>query len=222
MGEELLKKFEREGRAPATLTKLRWLLQFVFDAFGDRPIAEITAPEILLPLRRIEARGNYETARRLRSTCGMVFRYAIATGRGERDPSADLQGALITPKVRHRAAIIEPNAIGSLLRAIDQYAQTRAFCYVDDLVDGLIRLSETPHEIPGPINLGNPGEFTIRALVELVIELTNSKSRIVLQPLPPDDLKQRRPDINLAAGTLRWKPNIELREGLRRTIAYFQ
>jgi|GEM_PF-5130637 len=69
-------------------------------------------------------------------------------------------------------------------------AQTRAFCYVDDLVDGLIRLSETPHEIPGPINLGNPGEFTIRALVELVIELTNSKSRIVLQPLPPDDLKQ--------------------------------
>jgi integrase len=86
VGEELVRKFEREGRALATLSKLRWLLQFAFDAFGERPIAEITAPEILLPLRRIEARGNYETARRLRSTCGMVFRYAIATGRAEQRP----------------------------------------------------------------------------------------------------------------------------------------
>jgi hypothetical protein len=104
VAEELLGKYAREGRAPATLTKLRWLLDFAYAAFGERPINQISAPEILLPLRRIEARGNYETARRLRSTCGMVFRYAIATGRAERDPSADLRGALTTPKVTHRAA----------------------------------------------------------------------------------------------------------------------
>ena len=121
VGDELLDKFEREGRAPATLAKLRWLLDFAFASFGDRPIAEITAPEILFVLRRIEARGKVETARRLRGTCGMVFRYAIATARAERDPSADLRGALTAPKVTHRAAIIEPNAIGGLLRAIDGY-----------------------------------------------------------------------------------------------------
>jgi len=121
VGEELLKKLEREERAPATLVKLRWLLDFAFAVFGERPIAEITAPEILFVLRRIEARGKYETARRLRSTCGMVFRYAIATARAERDPSADLRGALTAPSVTHRAAIIEPNAIGGLLRAIDGY-----------------------------------------------------------------------------------------------------
>jgi integrase len=121
VAEELLKKLEREGRAAATLAKQRWLLDFALAAFGERPIAEITAPEILLLLRRIEARGKYETARRLRSTCGMVFRYAIATARSERDPSADLRGALTAPRVTHRAAIIEPNAIGGLLRAIDGY-----------------------------------------------------------------------------------------------------
>ena len=121
IAEELLAKFEREGRAPATLAKQRWLLDFAFAKFGDRPIAEITAPEVLLALRPIEARGNYETARRLRSTCGMVFRYAVATGRAQRDPTGDLRGALTTPKVKHRAAIIEPNAIGGLLRAIDDY-----------------------------------------------------------------------------------------------------
>lgn len=121
IGEELLDKLAREGRAPRTLAKTRWLLEFAFAAFGDRPIGQITAPEILVPLRRIEARGNYETARRLRSTCGMVFRFAIATARAERDPSADLRGALTAPKVKHRAAIIDPDGIGALLRAIHEY-----------------------------------------------------------------------------------------------------
>ena len=82
VAEELLAKLQREGRAPATLTKTRWLLEFAFAAFGERPVGAITASEILLALRRIEARGHYETARRLRSTCGMVFRYAIAHGAG--------------------------------------------------------------------------------------------------------------------------------------------
>src|SRR5271168_4201841 len=87
--EEVITKLEREGRAQVTLTKKRWLLDFAFPAFGDRPVSEITALELLALLRKIEGRGLYETARRLRSTCGVVFRYAIATGRAERDPSMD-------------------------------------------------------------------------------------------------------------------------------------
>ena len=121
VAEEVIAKLEREGRAQATLTKRRWLLDFAFPAFGDRPVADITARELLALLRQIEGRGLYETARRLRSTCGMVFRYAIATGRAERDPSADLRGALTTPQVSHRATIVDPSGIGALLRAIEGF-----------------------------------------------------------------------------------------------------
>lgn len=121
IADEWVAKLVREGRADATLDKTRWLLDFAFAAIGDRPIAEIAAPELLVALRQVEARGRYETARRLRSTCGQVFRYAIATGRAERDPSVDLRGALTAPKVKHRAAVIEPRAIGAMLRAIDGF-----------------------------------------------------------------------------------------------------
>jgi integrase len=118
---DLLAKLEREGLAGVTLGKKRWLLDFAYPLIGDRLVDKITAPELLSVLRRVEARGRYETARRLRSTCGMVFRYAIATGRAERDVSIDLRGALTTPKVTHRAAIVDPAGIGALLRAIDGY-----------------------------------------------------------------------------------------------------
>jgi integrase len=121
VAEEVIAKLEREGRAQATLTKRRWLLDFAFPAFGDRPVADITARELLALLRQIESRRLYETARRLRSTCGMVFRYAIATGRAERDPSMDLRGALTTPQVSHRATIVDPSGIGALLRAIEGF-----------------------------------------------------------------------------------------------------
>jgi integrase len=121
VAEEVLAKLKREGRAEVTLGKKRWLLDFAYPAIGERPIAEITAPELLAVLRKVEARGRYESARRLRSTCGMVFRYAIATGRAERDPSLDLRGALTAPKVVHRAAIVDPAEIGALLRAIEDY-----------------------------------------------------------------------------------------------------
>jgi UDP-glucuronate decarboxylase len=99
---------------------------------------------------------------------------------------------------------------------------TRSFCYVDDLVEGLIRLMRTPDEITGPVNLGNPGEFTIRELAETIIDLTGTSSRIVHAPLPIDDPKRRRPDISRADELLQWKPTISLRDGLRRTIAYFE
>jgi integrase len=121
VADEVLEKLEKEGRAPRTLDKLRWLLSFAYPSIGDRRAAEITAPELLSVLRKVEARGRYETARRLRSTCGMVFRYAIATGRAERDPSADLRGALTSPKTNHRSAIVDPTGIGALLRAIDGF-----------------------------------------------------------------------------------------------------
>ena len=103
------------------MKKIRWLLGFAMGPLGSRPVSQITAAEVLAVLRRIEERGCYETAQRLRSTCGQVFRYAIVTGRAERDPSSDLRGALTTPTAQHRPAIIEPRAIGALLRAIDDY-----------------------------------------------------------------------------------------------------
>ena len=99
--------------------------------------------------------------------------------------------------------------------------QTRSFCYVDDLIEGFLRLMDSPKEVTGPINLGNPGEFTMRQLAELTIELTGSKSRMAFQSLPQDDPKQRKPDITQATERLGWRPTVPLKEGLRRTIAYF-
>jgi UDP-glucuronate decarboxylase len=100
-------------------------------------------------------------------------------------------------------------------------AQTRSFCYVDDLIEGFLRLMASPKEITGPINLGNPGEFTIRELAERVIALTGSQSRLEFRPLPADDPTQRQPDIGLARKTLGWEPKIALEEGLKKTITYF-
>jgi len=100
--------------------------------------------------------------------------------------------------------------------------QTRSFCYADDLVEGFVRLMNTPDEVTGPMNLGNPGEFTIRELAEKVIELTGSKSKMVRKPLPADDPMQRKPDISFARRTIGWEPRIQLEAGLRRTIAYFE
>ena len=99
--------------------------------------------------------------------------------------------------------------------------QTRSFCYVDDLVEGLIRLMGSPKDFTGPVNLGNPREFTILELAELAIEMTGSRSNLTYLPLPQDDPKQRQPDIVLAKERLNWEPTVPLRDGLKRTIAYF-
>jgi UDP-glucuronate decarboxylase len=101
-------------------------------------------------------------------------------------------------------------------------SQTRSFCYVDDLVDGLVRLMESKRDVIGPINLGNPSEFTIRELAEMVIDHTGSASKIIHRPLPQDDPRQRQPDISKAHELLGWKPVLPLAEGLTRTIAYFE
>jgi UDP-glucuronate decarboxylase len=110
---------------------------------------------------------------------------------------------------------------GEAITLYGEGLQTRSFCYVDDLVEGFLRLMATGDEVTGPINLGNPGEFTIRALAEKVIALTGSKSQIEYRPLPQDDPQQRQPDITKAKAILDWQPTIQLEAGLTRTIAYF-
>lgn len=110
---------------------------------------------------------------------------------------------------------------GEPLTVYGQGQQTRSFCYVDDLVEAFLRLMDTPDDFTGPVNTGNPGEFTILELAKLVIEYTGSKSVIDYRPLPQDDPKQRRPDITLAKAKLGWEPKVPLSEGLKKTIAYF-
>ncbi|MDP6788163.1 MAG: SDR family oxidoreductase [Rhodospirillales bacterium] len=111
---------------------------------------------------------------------------------------------------------------GEAITLFGDGAQSRAFCYVDDLIDGFVRLMAAPDDVTGPINLGNPVEFTIRALAEMVIELTGSKSVIETRPLPVDDPVQRCPDIALAHERLDWHPSIALEDGLKKTITYFK
>lgn len=158
VAEEWLNKAEREGRAEVTMRKLRWLLDFAYPILGDRKVAEIKAPELLAVLRTVEQRGHYETARRLRSTCGQVFRYAIATGRADRDVSADLRGALIVPKVTHRAAIITPTEVGVLLRAIDAYSGY-------PITHAALRLAPHVFVRPGELRHAEWTEFDVARMV---------------------------------------------------------
>ncbi len=109
---------------------------------------------------------------------------------------------------------------GEALTLYGEGSQTRSFCYVDDLVDGLMRLMAS--DVQAPVNLGNPGEFTVRELAQMVLEITGSRSPLVHQPLPPDDPRQRRPDITRAQTELGWAPRVALRDGLARTIAHFR
>jgi UDP-glucuronate decarboxylase len=111
---------------------------------------------------------------------------------------------------------------GQQITIYGEGSQTRSFCYVDDLIEAIIRMMDTPSDVTGPINIGNPHEFTIRQLAELVIEMTGAKSKLRFEPLPSDDPRQRQPDISMAKSILKWEPKVELREGLKKTIAYFE
>jgi len=111
---------------------------------------------------------------------------------------------------------------GEPLTVYGDGSQTRSFCYVDDMIEAFIKLMQTPDDFTGPINLGNPEEFTILELAEKVLKLTRSKSKIVFKPLPHDDPAQRRPDITLAKKTLKWSPKISIDDGLKETIRYFR
>jgi len=111
---------------------------------------------------------------------------------------------------------------GEPLTIFGDGTQTRSFCYISDLVDGLVRLMQSPREVSGPINLGNPTEFTMRELADTVARLCGRDVRLEFQPLPPDDPRQRRPDISKARQQLSWEPTIALAEGLRPTVDYFR
>lgn len=131
------------------------------------------------------------------------------------------------PRMHHADGRVVSNFIvqalqGEPITIYGDGSQTRSFCYVDDLLEGFIRLMGTDADVTGPINIGNPEEFTIKELAEAVIEMTGSKSTIEYRSLPHDDPKQRRPDITRARETLDWKPTIALEEGLKRTISYFE
>jgi len=112
--------------------------------------------------------------------------------------------------------------VGEDITIFGDGSQTRSFCYRNDLVEGMIRMMNGPDSFIGPVNIGNPGEFTIRQLAELTIEMTGSRSKIVTKPLPADDPKQRQPDITLARKHLNWEPKVPLREGLQKTIEWFR
>jgi integrase len=152
VAEEYLDKMRREGRAEATLTKTEWLLSMAYPLIGDRPIAEIKAPEILAALKKVEARGILESAHRLRSVIGTVFRYAIATARAESDPSAHLKGALTARQPKNRAAIIDPVRFGELLRAIDGF-------YGQPTTKAALKLLALVFTRPGELRLAEWTEF---------------------------------------------------------------
>jgi len=127
---------------------------------------------------------------------------------------------------RHDGRVVSNFIVQALLdQPITIYgdgSQTRSFCYVDDLLDGLMKLMASPEDVIGPINIGNTREFTILELAEIVIEATGSRSEIVRKPLPGDDPKQRQPDITKARALLQWEPHVPLRQGIERTVAYFR
>lgn len=149
---EWIEKQEREKMAEITLSKIRWLLDKAYPKIGTRPIAKVTAHEVLIVLRAIEATGRYESARRMRSVLGRIFRYAVATARAERDPTSDLRGALTIPQPRHLAAITTPNRAGDLLRAIEGYTGHGITLYA-------LRLSAHLFVRPGELRQAEWAEF---------------------------------------------------------------
>lgn len=171
LADEILDKARRENKAERTLGKTEWLLKLARPALGPRPVAEITASEVLSVLRSVESRGRHETAKRLRATIGQVFRYAIATARAQNDPTGALKGALTAPTVTHRAAITEPLAFGSLLRAIEGYQgapETKA----------ALELMALTFVRPGELRSAEWAEFDLDA---------------ALWEIPGEKMKMRRP-----------------------------
>jgi integrase len=175
---EYIAKLEREGRAPNTISKVTWLLGFANARLGARPIAELKPKDVLQVLRAVETRGRYESARRLRSTMGAVFRYAVATGRAESDPTLALKGALTTPQVTPRAAITDPKELGALLRAIDAFEgqpTTRA----------ALQLMALLFPRPGELRAAEWPEFDLDAAVWTVPAVRTKMRREHKVPLAP-------------------------------------
>jgi integrase len=158
IADELLAKMTREGRAETTLKKTKWLFDFARQLIGERPIAEVSAAEVLAVLRKVEVRGRHETARRLRSTIGSVLRYAIATARADNDPTFALRGALTTPKVKPGAAVTDPKAVGALLRSVWGYEG-------QPVTKAALQLMAYLFPRPGELRLAEWPEFDFEAAV---------------------------------------------------------
>ena len=197
IAEELLEKLRREGKAETTISKRRWLLAKAMKVLGGRPIADITPPEILKVLRKEEVAGLYETATRLRESIGQVFRLAIATGRATSDPTRDMRGALVTPQVTNRAAILDHKRLGDLLREMDDFETTRARSEVVAALRLLIATATRPGEVRG----ATWSEFDLDAgLWTLPAARTKQRRmhRVVLAPAVVAllrDLRERSPRV---------------------------
>ncbi|MFS8035676.1 tyrosine-type recombinase/integrase [Xanthobacter sp. AM11] len=190
---EHLAKLTREGLADITLAKRRWLLDFAYPHFGDLDIAAVTSVAVLEALREIEAKGHHETARRLRSVIGSVFRYAIATARIENDPTFALRGALTTPKVRHRAAVTTPAELGKLLRAIDGYRGQPA-------TTAALRLMPLLFPRPGELRAARWSEFDLDNAVWSIPAERMKMRRAHRIPLPPQAVAILRDLYAITAG----------------------
>lgn len=205
----------------AMAKKARFLQASTSECYGDPEVSP--QPESYWGhVNPIGPRGVYDEAKRFAEAITMAYhRYHQVDTRIVRIFNT------YGPRMQPNDGRVVTNFIMQALRNQDitvygDGSQTRSFCYVDDLVDGLLRLMDTADDQCGPINIGNPVEFTIRELAELVIAMTGSSSRIIQHPLPTDDPKQRQPDISIAKKLLDWQPKTQLREGLENTISYFK
>jgi len=199
--------------------KAVFLLASTSEIYGD-PMIHPQTEEYWGNVNPVGPRGVYDEAKRFAEAMTMAYRRFH-----------DLDTRIVRifntygPRMRLRDGRVVPNFISQALRGepltvYGEGKQTRSFCYVDDLIDGIFRLMRSP--FPGPVNIGNPREFTILEFAELVKRLSGSTSEIVFKELPVDDPKQRRPDISLAREKLGWEPKVQLEEGLQRTIDYFR
>ena len=179
---ELIRKLRREGKAPATIKKRLWLLKSLASDLRSRPIAHITAPEILAVLQKAESRGRLESARRLRAAIGQVMRLAVASGRATSDPTPALRGAIAAPKVRHRSALTEPEGAGRLMDAIAGYDGAAMRC--------ALLLSAYCFPRPGELRLARWDEIDIRAKLWTIPAARTKMRREMRVPLSPQAVKQ--------------------------------
>ncbi|HEU4329658.1 MAG TPA: UDP-glucuronic acid decarboxylase family protein [Lapillicoccus sp.] len=205
----------------AKRTKARILLSSTSEVYGD-PVVHPQPETYWGNVNPIGIRSCYDEGKRCAET--LFFDY-----RRQHDMPVKVARIFNTygPGMRPDDGRVVSNFIVSALRGepltvFGDGSQTRSFCYVDDLVDGLVKLMSTPHEVTGPINIGNPNEFTMSELADLVTEIVGSNAGVEYRPLPSDDPTQRQPDIALARSTLGWQPTIELREGLIATVEHFR
>jgi dTDP-glucose 4,6-dehydratase len=199
----------------------RFLIASTSEVYGD-PLVHPQTEEYWGNVNPVGPRGVYDEAKRFMESITMAYH-----------TFHQVETRIIRifntygPRMRLNDGRALPAFIGQALRGEDltvfgDGSQTRSFCYVDDLIGGMIKLMESDKAITGPINIGNPNEFTMLELAELVLKLTSSESKITFKSLPEDDPKQRQPNISLAKAKLDWEPKVKLEDGLKETIAYFR